>query len=118
MRVRTIREKNERAAVDEGFARVVSAFAGDRSVSRGGTGFGSTGLKVNRKLFAFMSSRGTFVVKLPRERVAELVSAGEAEHFDPGHGRLMKEWIAVGPRAPDRVDLAREARRFVGKRAG
>jgi len=118
VRVRTTRTKNERAAIDEGFARVVNAFAKDRSVTRGGKGFGSTGLKVKGKLFAFMSSHGAFVVKLPRERVAELVSAGEAEYFDPGHGRLMKEWIAVGPRAPDRIDLAREARRFVGERAG
>ena len=46
------------------------------------------------------------------------VADGVGVFWDPGHGRLMKEWIAVGPRAPDRIDLAREARRFVGERAG
>jgi len=48
--VRTTRTKNERAAIDEGFARVVNAFAKDRSVARSGKGFGSTGLKVKGKL--------------------------------------------------------------------
>jgi hypothetical protein len=34
-----------------------------------------------------MSSRGKFVVKLPRGRVDELVASGQGEYFDPGHGR-------------------------------
>ncbi len=41
-----------------------------------------------------ISSKGKFVVKLPRQRVDALVATGEGERFDPGHGRLMKEWIA------------------------
>jgi hypothetical protein len=98
---------------DPRFAPVVAAFAKHRQVTRGGKGFGSTGLKVNGKLFAFISSKGKFVAKLPRERVAELVSAGKGEHFDPGHGRLMKEWVAVDPGRADLVDLARAAHRFV-----
>jgi hypothetical protein len=98
--------------VDPRFARVVAAFAKHRDVTRGGKGFGSTGLKVNGKLFAFISSRGKFVAKLPRERVDELVSASQGEHFDPGHGRVMKEWIAVDPGRADLVELARAAYRF------
>jgi hypothetical protein len=101
------------SGVDPRFAPVVAAFAKDRQVTRGGKGFGSTGLKVNGKLFAFISSKGKFVVKLPREHVDELVSAGTGEHFDPGHGRLMKEWVAVDPRRADLVDLARAAHHFV-----
>lgn len=100
------------SGVDPHFAPVVAAFAKHREVTRGGKGFGSTGLKVNGKLFAFISSKGKFVAKLPRERVAELVSAG-AEHFVPGHGRVMKEWVAVEPGRADLVDLARAAHRFV-----
>ena len=103
----------ERSDVDASFAPVVEAFAKDRQVTRGGKGFGSTGLKVNGKLFAFVSSKGKFVAKLPRQRVDALVSAGRGERFDPGHGRLMKEWVAVGARGADWVDLAREAHRFV-----
>ena len=58
-------------------------------------GFGSKGLKVARKLFAFRSSAGTLVVKLPSDRVDVLASSGQGKRFDPGHGRLMKEWIAI-----------------------
>jgi len=59
-----------------------------------GKGFGSKGLKVKRKMFAFQS-KGRLVVKLPAERVTALEKAGDGERFDPGHGRLMKEWLAV-----------------------
>jgi len=97
------------------FARVVATFAGEQAVTRGGKGFGSTGLKVNGKLFAFVSSKGKFVVKLPKDRVDAIVSAGEGEYFDPGHGRLMKEWVAVDGRPADWLRLARAANHFVGR---
>ena len=41
------------------------------------------------------------------------MSSGRAEYFDPGHGRLMKEWVAVDRGGASWVDLAREAYRFV-----
>jgi hypothetical protein len=100
--------------VDPKFAPVVAAFAKDREVTYGGKGFGSTGLKVNGKLFAMISSKGKFVAKLPKDRVDELVRLGKGEYFDPGHGRLMKEWIAFDGGAKSWPDLAFEARRFVG----
>jgi hypothetical protein len=70
------------------------------------------GLKVNGKLFA-MPVRGTLVLKLPRTQVDQLVATGEGERVDPGHGRLMKEWVVLDARRADRVDLARIAYRFV-----
>jgi hypothetical protein len=39
-----------------------------------------------------ISSKGDFVVKPPKARVDVLVAFSRAERFDPGHGRLMKEW--------------------------
>lgn len=93
----------------------MAAFSRNRRVTRGGKGFGSTGLKVNGKLFTFMSSKGKFVAKLPPNRVQELVSQGIGDYFDPGHGRLMREWIAVTPSLFDLVELAREACQYVGK---
>jgi hypothetical protein len=97
------------------FARVVNAFSRDTRVTVGdGKGFGSGGLKVDGRLFAMISSRGQFVAKLPAQRVAELVAQGKGEPFDPGHGRLMREWIALGGGEADWLALAREARRFVG----
>ena len=72
----------------------------------------SFGLKVNGKIFA-MFGRGRLVVKLPKQRVDELVSTGESERFDPGHGGVMKEWVAVGVEKDAWVSLAREAYNFV-----
>jgi TfoX/Sxy family transcriptional regulator of competence genes len=75
---------------------------------------GSEGLKTGGKFFA-MVSRGELVVKLPRERVDELVEAGAGHRFDPGHGRLMKEWVALRP--ADEKECAAyvtEARSFAG----
>jgi hypothetical protein len=97
------------------FALVVNAFAADRSVSLPGTskGFGSGSLKVRGKIFAMMASKGEFVVKLPKERVAELVSDGDAEYFNPTYKKPMKEWaVVIGPDA-SWVELAKEAYRYV-----
>jgi hypothetical protein len=92
----------------------VEAFTKDRQVSLGeGKGFGAGALKVNGKIFAMMSSKGKFVVKLPKECVDELVASGKGEYFDPGHGRVMKEWVAVGSGGASWVQLAREAYAFV-----
>ena len=98
------------------FALVVNAFADDRQVAPPGTGkgFGTGALKVNGKIFAMISSKGEFVVKLSEERVNELVAAGEGSRFDPGRGRVMKEWLAV---TADHkwLPLAKEARKLLGK---
>jgi hypothetical protein len=100
--------------VDSRFAAVVSALAKYSDVSRGmGKGFGSGALKVNGRIFAMMTSKGEFVVKLPKKRVDELVDAGKGKRFDPGHGRLMKEWFAAGKGATDWLELAKEAHEFV-----
>jgi hypothetical protein len=96
------------------FALVTQAFASDREVTSGGRGFGSGGLKVNGKLFALVSSRDEFVVKLPQQRVSELVATGAARYFDAGRGRPMKEWAAIDlTGGGDPVALAQEAHRFV-----
>ena len=98
------------------FARLAEAVSKDPRVdppdSARAKGFGSKGLKVARKLFAF-HSKGRLVVKLPADRVGALVSEGKGERFDPGHGRLMKEWVAFGlARSGMWPRLAREALEF------
>lgn len=98
------------------FAPVVKAFGRDRRVTLGSM-FGSPGLRVGTRVFA-MLVKGKLVVKLPKERVEGLVAAGEGERFDPGHGRVMKEWAAVGPASPSPwTKLAAEALDFVSKQA-
>jgi len=97
--------------IDAKFAPVVEAFAGARGVSAGKL-FSSYGLKVNEKIFA-MFGRAGFVVKLPKARVDELVSVGKAARFEPGPGRVMKEWAAFRSEESEWVKLAREAYNFV-----
>ncbi|HEX6799443.1 MAG TPA: hypothetical protein VF116_17175 [Ktedonobacterales bacterium] len=100
---------------EERFAALVAAFQQTPGVTREGTGFGSSGLKVGGKIFT-MLVRGALVVKLPRQRVDEFVAAGEGERYDPRRdGRLMKEWLVAGPALDeDWLPLAREALAFVG----
>jgi hypothetical protein len=103
------------------FAPIVRAFSRDPRVqppaddqTGGPRKFGSNGLKVDGKLFA-MIVKGRLVVKLPRGRVDELVASRKGVRFDPGHGRVMKEWVTLGPEAKAAwLGLAREARAFVG----
>jgi hypothetical protein len=99
------------------FALIAVRHLTDPAVTEG-TGFGSQpGLRINGKIFAMLVN-GELVVKLPRARVDELVERGQASRFDPGHGRLMKEWASV-PMAEgvDWEALADEARAFVEGRA-
>src|SRR5258706_10562693 len=80
-------------------------------------GFGSKGLKFARKLFVF-HSKGRLVVKLPSDRVAALASSGEGMPFDPGHGRVMKEWAAMDFASKALwLRLAREALEFAARNA-
>lgn len=97
---------------DPVFAPVAAAFAGDRRVGRRTMFSSKSVLSVNGKIFA-MLVRGRFVAKLPKDRVDALVRAGAGTCFDPGHGRLMKEWVAVAPGRADWTALARDAYRFV-----
>jgi hypothetical protein len=101
---------------DTKFSNVVLAFADLPSVSYGGKGFGSNALKLSGKIFAMLTSRGEFAVKLPKQRVEELVEQGKGRYFDPGHGRLMKEWFVAGPASTRWVDLAREAHESASSR--
>ena len=64
-----------------------------------------------------MMSQGTLVVKLPKSRVDALVDAGIGERFDPGHGRVMKEWLVVTDTRARWRELATEAHDFVGDAA-
>ena len=105
--------RKNKAALDARLVPLLSAFRSDPRVAQSGTGFGSGALKVGGKIFAMISARGSFVVKLPKERVTELVSAGRGQHFDPGRGRLMKEWFASDEKPSAWLALAKEAHAFV-----
>ena len=102
---------------EQHYEKVRKAFLGKRGVSIEGKGFGSGALRVGGSIFAMLSSKNEFVVKLPRRRVDELAESGVGHQFDPGHGRLMKEWLAVSRNASaDWVALASEAKEYVGSK--
>jgi hypothetical protein len=99
------------------YSAIVKALAGRPGVTSedaGRKGFGSSGqLKVNDRIFA-MLVRGALVVKLPRQRVDQLVNSRDGRPFDPRrNGRLMKEWLVLSPASKlDWLSLTREAMRF------
>lgn len=98
------------------FGRVVAALTPDPrvDVKSERKGFGASALQTGGRIFAMVSSKGDFVLKLPRERVAALEGSGAGVRFEAGKGRPMKEWLAVDPQADlDWVSLAREALDFV-----
>ena len=87
-------------------------------VSVGGRGFGSTALKVDGRIFA-MSGEAGLVLKLPPERVAALIAAGDGRSFDAGKGKPLKEWVVIPSSVVMRWrELAEEALVYVGARPG
>jgi hypothetical protein len=99
---------------DERFERLVDGLAGEAGVTppTGGAGFGGNALRCDGRIFA-MLVRGQLVVKLPRERVAELIAAGNGVPFDANKGRPMKEWVGLTTTsAHDWAALAGEALTF------
>ncbi len=57
--------------------------------------FGSEGLRIRGKIFAFVGYRGGLVVKVPEARADEIVNDGVAERMVM-RDREMREWLAVG----------------------
>ena len=98
---------------EELFDEVAASQLGEPDVSEAQM-FGAPGLKTGGKFFVTLF-RGELSVKLPKERVDELVASGVGSPFEPMEGRAMKEWLALAPEAgADRWKaLAAEARAFV-----
>ena len=106
----------------ERWEALVAAMLSGGSATYGNEGgpqpaFGSTSLKTDGKIFA-MLVKDRLVVKLPARRVEELVADGTGDRFDPGHGRIQKEWLSVrGDDPGEWRALAEESEAFVAKRA-
>lgn len=69
-------------------------------------------LKTKKKMFV-MFSKGNYVVKLPQKRVKELTTADDGQPYDPGNGKIMKEWVIIPLKFADKwIDYALEAKKF------
>jgi hypothetical protein len=74
--------------------------------------------RIDGKFFASLDHKsGQLVVKLPADRVAELIATGRASPFAPA-GRTFREWAAIPPTSGENwPDLLEEALAFVAGRA-
>jgi TfoX/Sxy family transcriptional regulator of competence genes len=94
--------------------RLAEQFLADPRVQRGRM-FGATALKLGGKVFA-MLVKGELVVKLSTSEAGDLVDAGVGAFFDPGHGRPMRQWVAVSAtHALQWQRLAAQAREHAGQ---
>lgn len=104
--------------VRERFDDIVAAFVGRPGVTPPSDGgprrFGSDALRVDGSVFCMISSGERFVVKLPAERVEELIAASVGEPFRAGKKSPMRQWVVVTDAAPGVWEaLAEEAYAFV-----
>ena len=62
--------------------------------------FGSTGLRVRRKIFAVAARAGGLLIKVPETHADELAESGIAGHMVMG-GIPRREWVLVPDEADD-----------------
>ncbi len=95
------------------FAKVSAPELAQPDVARG-TMMGFPCLRVAGAFFASSDPRsGDLIVKLPRERVQELIGTGIGKPFAPA-GRTFREWVVIDDRDAIRwADLIDEACVFV-----
>jgi hypothetical protein len=85
---------------------------------QGGAGFGRSAVRFNGKIVA-MFVRGKLVLKLPEERVDDLIAAGHGERFDANKGKPMREWLSLDPGSDEPwLPLATEALSFARSQGG
>ncbi len=99
------------------FDDVAATALGEPGVAPG-TMMGFPCLRVDGEFFASCDHRtGDLIVKLPRQRVAELIDAGVGKPFAPA-GRTFREWVLIDDRNEARwTALMQEARLFVSGHA-
>jgi hypothetical protein len=111
LRLLYVLEVNDKAGLDA-LVDALSTLAGV-TWGAGRRGFGSNALCVDGRIFA-IPRPDELVLKLPSQRVAELIAGGDGRPFDAGKGRPMREWVVLGlPAEPRWLQLAQEAWAFV-----
>ena len=105
--------KNLKPAVTDFFWELAAPLLSSDEATEGAL-MGFPCLRVEGEFFATCDHRtGELIVKLPRERVQELIDDGCAQPFAPA-GRTFREWALVPERDGQRwAGLIAEARSFV-----
>jgi hypothetical protein len=100
------------------FFKKVTGAALERRDVTAGTMMGLPCLRVAGAFFASCDHRtGDLIVKLPRERVEQLITAGDGKPFAPA-GRTFREWVLIDDRDQNRwAELINEALAYVGGEA-
>lgn len=101
-------------AAKERFERLVAHETTMTGVTRG-TMMGYPCLRVDGAFYACMHrTQGSLIVKVPAERVLDLIASGRAEPFAP-NGSPFKQWATITgtPSDEDALALLEEAREFV-----
>ena len=103
------------AQTDEGvFWELIDELQVDDPRVEEGTIMGGRCARVDGEFLGLVDAKGSgLVVKLPRERVQELIDQGVGEPFAPA-GKVFKEWVSVPKRDRRRWrSLLREGVAFV-----
>ncbi len=105
--------KNLKPEVTDFFWKVATPLLSSGEATEGAL-MGFPCLRVEGEFFATCDHRtGQLIVKLPKERVRELIDGGSGQPFAPA-GRIFREWVLVPERDEQRwVGLIAEARSFV-----
>jgi len=82
-----------RRAAQQRFDELAVDYLDMPGVSRA-TMFGSDGLRVDSKFFAFVGRDGQLIVKLPAAQADGLVAVGKADRVRAGRA-TMREWIGM-----------------------
>lgn len=82
-----------RVTLEEMFDNVAERMVAERPEIARGRIFSSSGLSTSEKYFA-IPRKGELLLKLPAERVEELIANGAGQPFQSG-GRTMREWVCV-----------------------
>ena len=100
-------------ALQERFEDLVDDLLAEPGVTPpGGGGFGRSAVRWQGRIFV-MFVRGQLVLKLPAQRVDELVERGEGDRFDANKGTPMREWLSLDAAGSEPwLPLAREALAF------
>ena len=77
------------------------------------SGKGAQGIKYGKKMFA-MFNKGDLLIQLSPTRVTELIQSGEAEPYDPGTGKAMKDRVLIPvSKQASWIPLCEESMRYV-----